>query len=267
MLPQLLASHLASLTTGLPASTLSFLSPEHLIHAFGPWAVLGVCAIIFAETGLLVGFIFPGDTLLVILGVLSATGRDNLGVPIWVIALAIALAAFLGGELGYLIGHKIGPRVFERKESGLFSSENVQRANAFFDRFGPFAVILARFVPVVRTFTPILAGVSHMRYRRYSLFNAIGALAWGFGITMLGFGFGHIPPVAHFVEKYIDFVLLAAVVVSIVPIGLSVWRTSRKAKAAAADSSDASDAPSRAADEPPQHGEPQPEPAPVRPAE
>jgi membrane-associated protein len=249
MLPQLLNTALLHVGAALPASTLSFLSPEKLIHAFGPWAVLGVCAIIFAETGLLIGFIFPGDTLLVIMGVFSATNKDNLGVPIWVIALAIAFAAFLGGELGYIIGHKIGPRIFERKDSGIFSSENVKRTNAFFERFGPFAVILARFVPVVRTFTPILAGVSHMRYRRYSLFNAIGALAWGFGITMLGYGFGHIPPVAAFVEKYIDLVLLAAVIVSVVPIGISLLRTSRKAKAAAAEESA-----SETADVPPSAG-------------
>lgn len=232
MLPQLLTTWLVHAGTALPASTFSFLNPEHLIQAFGPWAVLGVCAIIFAETGLLIGFVFPGDTLLVILGVFSATNKDSLGLPIWLIALFIAIAAFLGGELGYLIGHKIGPRIFERKESGLFSSDNVKKTNAFFERFGPFAVILARFVPVVRTFTPILAGVSHMRYRRYSLYNAIGALAWGFGITMLGYGFGHIPPVAAFVEKYIDLVLLAAVIVSVVPIGLQVWRASRRAKLA-----------------------------------
>ncbi|RKR74698.1 DedA family protein [Frondihabitans australicus] len=244
MLPQLLNTALLHASTALPASTLSFLSPEHLIHAFGPWAVLGVCAIIFAETGLLIGIVFPGDTLLVILGVFSATNKDNLGVPIWVIALAIALAAFLGGELGYLIGHKVGPRIFERRESGLFSSENVKRTSAFFDRFGPFAVILARFVPVVRTITPILAGVSHMRYRRYSLYNAIGAVAWGFGITMLGFGFGHIPPVAHFVEKYIDFVLLAAVVVSGGSVALHVWRGNRKAKKAAASEPQTADVPS-----------------------
>lgn len=220
----------------LPLSTFSFLNPEALIHAFGPWAVLGICAIIFAETGLLVGFIFPGDTLLVLAGVIAAKDSYGLGMPIWLIALCIALAAFLGGELGYLIGHKIGPRIFERKDSGLFSSENVKRTNAFFDRFGAFAVILARFVPVVRTFTPIAAGVAHMHYRRYSLYNAIGALAWGVGITMLGFGIGHIPPVARFVEHYIDVILLAAVVVSVVPALLQVWRTSRKAKRANAES-------------------------------
>lgn len=217
----------------LPLATLSFLDPESLIHAFGAWAVLGICAIIFAETGLLIGFVFPGDTLLVLAGVIAAKDSYGLGLPIWLIALCIAVAAFLGGELGYLIGHKIGPRIFERKESGLFSSENVKRTNAFFEKFGSFAVILARFVPVVRTFTPIAAGVAHMHYRKYSLYNAIGALAWGFGITMLGFGIGHIPPVAKFVEDYIDLILLGAVVVSVVPALLQVFRTSRKAKRAA----------------------------------
>ncbi|GAA4266926.1 DedA family protein [Frondihabitans peucedani] len=222
----------------LPLATLSFLDPEALIHAFGAWAVLGICAIIFAETGLLVGFIFPGDTLLVLAGVIAAKDSYGLGLPIWLIALCIAVAAFLGGELGYLIGHKIGPRIFERKESGLFSSENVKRTNAFFEKFGSFAVILARFVPVVRTFTPIAAGVAHMHYRKYSLYNAIGAVAWGFGITMLGFGIGHIPPVAKFVEDYIDLILLGAVVLSVVPALLQVFRTSRKAKRAAAADAD-----------------------------
>ncbi|ARC56355.1 putative membrane protein [Frondihabitans sp. 762G35] len=219
----------------LPLATIPFLNPEELIHSFGPWAVLGICAIIFAETGLLIGFIFPGDTLLILAGVIAAKDAYGLGLPILLIAFLIALAAFLGGELGYLIGHKVGPRIFERKESGLFSSENVKRTNAFFVKFGAFAVILARFVPVVRTFTPIAAGIAHMPYRKYSLYNAIGALAWGFGITMLGYGIGHIPPVAAFVEKYIDIILLAAVLVSVVPALLQVFRTSRKAKKADGD--------------------------------
>ena len=215
----------------LPLSTIPFLNPEALITSFGPWAVLGVCAIVFAETGLLVGFILPGDTLLVLTGVLAATDKHGgLGLPIWLIAICIGLAAFLGGELGYLIGHKIGPRVFERKESGLFSIENVKRTNGFFERFGAPAVIIARFIPVVRTFAPIAAGVAHMSYRKYSLFNAIGALAWGVGITMLGFGIGHIPPVRDFVEQYIDIILLGAVVVSVVPGAIHFIRAARKAK-------------------------------------
>lgn len=214
----------------LPLAAIPFLDPEALIHAFGPWAVLGICAIIFAETGLLIGFIFPGDTLLILAGVLAATTPGGLGMPIVLIALFIAVAAFLGGELGYLIGHKFGPRIFERKDSGIFSSENVKKTNEFFTRFGSGAVILARFVPVIRTFLPLAAGIAHMHYRRYSLFNAIGAIAWGFGITMIGFGIGHIPPVARFVENYIDLILLGAVAATVIPIVLKVLSSSRKAK-------------------------------------
>src|SRR5579875_2465943 len=142
-----------------------FLDPTDLIRSFGPFGLLGVCAIIFAETGLLIGFVFPGDTLLLITGLLA---QKHLGVSIWIAAPAIAVAAFLGGELGYYIGKKAGPRVFERRESGLFSRKQVERTSAFFDRYGAAAVILARFVPVVRTIAPVAAGVGRMNPRRYS---------------------------------------------------------------------------------------------------
>ena len=211
-----------------------FLSPQHLIELFGPFALLGVCAIIFAETGLLVGFIFPGDTLLLITGILA---QEHMGVSIWIAAPAIGIAAFLGGECGYFIGRKTGPRIFERKDSGLFSRAQVKRTNEFFDKYGPLAVILARFVPVVRTLAPIAAGVGRMDQRRYSLFNAIGALAWGFGITFLGYLIGFIPPVKDFVEQYIEFILLGAVVVTIVPTLYHVLSNRRKAKRAEASSS------------------------------
>jgi len=138
-------------------------------------------------------------------------------VDIWWVALAIGFAAFLGGEVGYFIGHKAGPRIFERKESGLFSIENVKRTNAFFERFGGLAVIIARFVPIVRTFAPIAAGVGHMNYKKYSFYNLVGAIAWGIGVTMLGFGVGHVPPLRDFVTSYIDLILLAAVIVTLVP--------------------------------------------------
>jgi membrane-associated protein len=192
-----------------------WLDPENLINGFGPWALLGVCAIVFAETGLLVGFLLPGDTLLVITGLLVFAGVIE--IDIWWVALAIGFAAFLGGEVGYLIGHRFGPRVFERKESGLFSVKNVQRTNAFFTRFGGIAVIVARFVPIVRTFAPVAAGVGHMNYRKYSLYNLIGALIWGAGLTYAGYFLGYIPPVADFVQEYIDLILLGAVVVTLIP--------------------------------------------------
>ncbi len=187
-----------------------WLDPQTIIETAGPWALLVVCLIIFAETGLLIGFLFPGDTLLIISGLLTHT-NDVFRVNIWVVSALIALAAFIGGEVGYYIGHKGGPAVFERKESGLFSRKNVERTNAFFERFGGITVILARFVPVVRTFAPVAAGVGHMPWRKYSLYNLIGAVLWGFGLTMLGYVIAFIPAVRDFVTQYIDVILLVAV--------------------------------------------------------
>ena len=209
----------------MPASNavFSFLDPANLLGSFG---IIGVCAIIFAETGLLIGFIFPGDTLLLITGILAEEG----GISIWIAAPAIGLAAFLGGECGYFIGRKAGPRIFERRDSGLFSRAQVTRTYNFFDRYGALAVILARFVPVVRTLSPIAAGVGRMDQRRYSLYNAIGALAWGFGVTFLGYLIGFIPPVKDFVEQYIEFILLGAVVVTLVPTVVHLLQNHRRAK-------------------------------------
>lgn len=200
-------------------SLIPWLDPEVIISSAGPWALLVVCAIVFAETGLLVGFLLPGDTLLVISGLLTHT-LFVFGVDIWWVCLAIGFAAFLGGEVGYLIGHKLGPKVFERKESGLFSVENVRRTNAFFDRFGALAIILARFVPIVRTFAPVAAGVGHMNYKKYTLYNLIGALIWGAGLTYFGYLLGYIPPIAEFVQEYIDVILLGAVTITLIP---TVW--------------------------------------------
>lgn len=213
-----------------------WLDPELIINSAGPWALAVICFIVFAETGLLVGFLLPGDTMLVIAGILTFGGVIQ--IDIWWVCLAIAFAAFLGGEVGYLIGHKLGPRVFERKESGIFSVKNVERTNAFFARFGGLAVIIARFVPIVRTFAPVAAGVGHMDYRKYSLYNAIGALIWGAGLTYFGYLLGYIPPVATFVQNYIDIILLGAVAITLLP---TIWhyvqsvRKSRKAAAAGQD--------------------------------
>src|ERR1700712_2207741 len=209
-----------------------FLDPENLASA-GPFGLLIVCAVIFAETGLLVGFVFPGDTLLLITGI---SAEQGLGISIWIAAPAIAVAAFLGGELGYYIGKTTGPRIFERKDSGFFSKEQVTRTYRFFDRYGALAVILARFVPIVRTLAPIAAGVGRMDYRRYSLYNAIRALAWGFGITFIGYLIGFIPPVRDFVQHNIEFILLAAVVVTLVPTVYHVVKNRREAKKAQSES-------------------------------
>ncbi|MBH0117718.1 VTT domain-containing protein [Salinibacterium sp. NG253] len=207
-----------------------WLDPQNLITGFGAFALLGVAFIVFAETGLLVGFFLPGDTLLLITGVLTFAGVIEY--DIWWVCLAVSLAAFLGGEVGYLIGHKVGPKIFERKETGLFSVENVKRTNAFFTRFGGLAVIMARFVPIVRTFAPVAAGVGHMDYRKYSLYNAIGALIWGSGLTFGGYLLGYIPWLSDFIVEYIDLILLAAVTLTVLPTAYHYFRSSYKAKKA-----------------------------------
>ena len=212
----------------LPAALIPWLDPENLIAGFGAFALLGVCLIVFAETGLLFGFLFPGDTLLIITGLLTFQGVIDIWI-LWV-CLAISLAAFLGGEVGYLIGHKAGPRIFERKESGFFSIENVRRTNGFFERFGGLAVIVARFVPIVRTFAPVAAGVGHMNSRKYSLYNAAGALLWGSGLTFAGYLLGYIPPLSDFVTKYIDLILLGAVALAVIPTVYHYIQSSIKAR-------------------------------------
>ena len=212
------------------AALIPWLDPNNLIEFFGPLALLGICFIVFAETGLLVGFLLPGDTLLIITGILSFA--KTIDAPIALVCISIGLAAFIGGEVGYFIGHKAGPRIFERKESGLFSVENVRRTNHFFERFGGFAVIVARFVPIVRTFAPVAAGVGHMNIRKYTIYNFIGAFIWGAGLTYAGFLLGYIPPVAAFVEKYIDLILIGAVLITLIPTVFHYVQSMRKAKAA-----------------------------------
>ncbi len=213
------------------------LDPHGLIQTFGPFALLGVGLIVFAETGLLIGFLLPGDTLLILSGILAnekaGSGVNAFGTNVWIVALVIGLAAFLGGEAGYLIGHHFGPRIFERKESGFFSKQNVDRTNAFFIRFGGVAVILARFVPVVRTFAPIAAGVSHMPWKKYSLYNLIGAVIWGVGLTMFGYLISMIPGVPEFVESYIDVILIGVVLIIAIPTAIHYVQSVRKARRAA----------------------------------
>ncbi|WP_438352635.1 DedA family protein [Microbacterium sp. CJ88] len=216
------------------AALIPWLDPTAIIQWAGPWALLVVCFIVFAETGLLIGFLLPGDTLLIIAGLLTHTS-NIFGVNIWVVSLLIALAAFLGGEVGYWIGHKGGPRVFEKRESGLFSVKNVERTNGFFERYGALAVILARFVPIVRTFAPVAAGIGHMNWRKYSLYNLIGALIWGFGLTMVGYLIAYIPWVRDLVTRYIDVILLLAVGGTAVVTLIHYLNERRKARKAAAE--------------------------------
>ncbi|MEV8347753.1 DedA family protein [Streptomyces niveus] len=196
-----------------------WLDPGHLISTFG---LIGVLLVVFAESGLLIGFFLPGDSLLFTTGLLVA-GHTYLTQPLWLICLLIVLAAVLGDQTGYLIGRKAGPALFRRPDSRLFKQENVEKANAFFERYGPRSIVLARFVPIVRTFTPVIAGVGAMRYRTFVVFNIIGGTLWGVGVTVLGYFLGQI----DFVKTNIELILIAIVVVSLLPIVIEYARARR----------------------------------------
>ena len=183
-----------------------------IVKWFGPWAILGVMLVIFAETGLLIGFFLPGDSLLFTLGMFVGTGA--VGVHIWVAAPLVWLAAVAGNQTGYLIGRKAGPAIFNKPDSRLFKQEYVERTSDFFERHGGKAVTLAQFVPIVRTFTPVIAGVGKMNYRHFITFNILGATFWAFGITWLGYFLGSF----EWIRENIDTMILVIVFISVAPM-------------------------------------------------
>ncbi len=197
----------------------SWLDPEQLIEAFGSYAVIGVAVIIFAECGLLIGFFLPGDSLLFTAGLFVA--RDYIDQPLWVVCIIICAAAIAGNATGYWIGARAGPALLRRSESRLFKAEYVDKTFAFFDRYGNRAIVLGRFVPIVRTFITVLAGVGRMSFRRFITYSAIGGVLWGAGVTVLGYYLGQIA----FVRNNIEVMLIVIVLVSVVPIGIELLRT------------------------------------------
>lgn len=192
-----------------------------MLYALGPLALLLVMGIVFAETGLLVGFFLPGDSLLFIAGALVASGV--LHVPLPLVLAGVFLAAAAGDQVGYLLGRRFGPRVFAREESRLFNPGHAARAAAFYDRFGSKAVILGRFVPVVRTFIPVTAGVGRMDYRRFAVFNLIGAMLWAVGIVLGGYFLGGVPIIA----AHIELITVTVVTLSLIPAVVALIRRRR----------------------------------------
>src|SRR5579862_4245215 len=204
------------------------MSPSHLIASIG---LLGVIGIIFAETGLLIGFFLPGDSLLVTAGVFASPGKHIVGhtnVHLNLAGLLIGCfaAAAIGAEVGYLIGAKAGPALFSRPRSKLFKPEYVERAQGYFDRFGNVTVVLARFIPVVRTFANPVAGVSEMNARTFAVFNVIGSAIWTFGVIMLGYWIGN--------SVKDTYLIPSVIVLSLIPVGIEVLRHRRRMARAAA---------------------------------
>lgn len=204
------------------------LNPETILESFGPWAFAAVLAIIFAECGLLVGFFLPGDSLLFVTGLFIAEGYID--VPIWLAAVLLAFMAIFGNIVGYFIGALAGPRLFSKPDSRLFKQEYVTRTHAFFERYGPMAIILARFIPIVRTFITAIAGVGRMDLRKYLIYSSIGGVIWGGGVTALGYYAGGVP----IVRDNIQITLLILAVVTAAPAIVETVRHRRESRAARA---------------------------------
>jgi membrane-associated protein len=203
------------------------LDPRDLLESFGPWATIGLFLIIFAETGLLIGFFLPGDSLLFTAGILASQGNLN----IVVIALGCFLAAVIGDQVGYTIGHRAGPTLFRRPDSRIFKQKYVDRTKEFFEKHGPKTILLARFVPIVRTFAPVLAGVGEMNRRTFTTYNIVGGFIWGVGVTVAGYILGE--AIGSDIDKYLLPIIALIVVLSILPPVVEMLRERRRNRSAA----------------------------------
>ncbi len=193
---------------------------EEIIRWGGYFILLGI---VFAETGLLAGFFLPGDSLLVTAGLLAAIdGKMN----IWVLNLILSAAAIAGDSTGYAIGYHLGPKIFNRENSFFFNKEHLLRTKKFYDKYGSKTIVIARFVPIVRTFAPTLAGVGRMEYKKFLSYNVMGGISWVMGMTLTGYFLGRSIPN---IEKKIHWVVLIVIALSFIPI-IREWMISRSQK-------------------------------------
>jgi membrane-associated protein len=189
---------------------------------WGGYVVLFV--IVFTETGLLVGFFLPGDSLLITAGIVAAAG----GLNIWWLNVVLIVAAITGDSVGYAIGVRLGPRLFTRPQSLLFNPRHIERTRNFYARHGPKTIVIARFVPIVRTFAPVVAGVGQMEYRRFIFYNVAGGIGWVTSMTWAGYGLGRVIPN---LGSYIHLVVGIVIVLSVIPIVIEIVRERRRRSA------------------------------------
>ncbi|EOM77136.1 hypothetical protein Rrhod_1506 [Rhodococcus rhodnii LMG 5362] len=188
-----------------------FLDPVNLLNSFGSWILGGLLLVVFIESGLLFPLL-PGDSLLFTSGLLSA--QPDAFAPLWLLLILTPLAAILGDQAGYLIGNRGGAALFRNDDARFFKKRYIVQAHDFFEKYGPVTIILARFVPIVRTFAPLVAGASRMRYPVFLAFNIIGGIAWGAGVTLLGYFLGNVA----FIREHVDLIFVLIVLLSVVPI-------------------------------------------------
>ena len=178
---------------------------------------VALTAIVFMETGLLIGFFLPGDSLLITAGLVAAAG----GLDIWLLNALLSVAAIVGYSVGYAIGYRAGPHIFTREDSRWFNKKHLVRTREFYERHGGKTIILARFIPIIRTFAPVVAGVGRMDYRRFLAFNVLGGIGWVCGLTWAGYLLGQTIPD---IGRYIHVVIVVVIVLSLIPIGVEWWR-------------------------------------------
>jgi membrane-associated protein len=212
-----------------------WLDPSYLIAALGPFVLAGLCLIIFAECGLLVGFFLPGDSLLFTAGLFVASGAIT--TPLWLVCALLVVSALAGNVSGYWIGRAAGPTIFDRPSSRLFKHEHVERTSAFFAKYGNRAIVLGRFVPIVRTFITVMAGVGRMEPRRYLAYSFIGGVAWAAGVTLLGYFLGGFAVV----RDHIELMLVGVVALSVIPLVVEFVRARREQRHAAGERREASE--------------------------
>jgi membrane-associated protein len=204
---------------------MNFLDPNHLINSYG---TLGIFAIIFAESGLFFGFFLPGDSLLVTAGLLAATHESShVHLNLAALLIGVPIAAILGDQVGYWFGARVGPTLFRRPESRFFKPDHLQRANEYIESRGARMIVLARFIPAVRTFTPIAAGATRMKYRVFVPFNVLGGVLWGVGVTLAGYTLGS--RVKH-IDRYLIPIVLVVIGVSLIPVALEIRRSAKSSK-------------------------------------
>lgn len=194
-----------------------------MVSAIKTIGYIGLFGIVFAETGLFLGFFFPGDSLLFVAGVLAAQGFFSL--PLLLVVLFVA--AFTGNMVGYWFGAFVGPKIFSREDSLLFRKSHILKAQAFYERYGAKTVVLARFIPIVRTFAPIVAGVARMHYGTFALFNFVGALLWSVGLTTLAYYLGSL---IEDIDRFLLPIVVLIIVLSVLPGVFEYWRDRREQK-------------------------------------
>ena len=208
--------------TAVTALGPSWLNPETMLHSLGDIAFWVVMGIIFAECGLLIGFFLPGDSLLFITGLFIA--QNFISMNIWLAAVLLTISAIIGNAVGYWIGKQAGPALFRKPDSKLFKREYVDKTAEVFEKYGARAIVMARFVPIVRTFITATAGMGRMNFRRFIVFSAIGAVLWAGGVTVLGYFLGNI----EFVKKNIEVILILVILISLIPVFVE-WVKHRRA--------------------------------------